>query len=270
MGRLVSIVLLVLVIALFPPATLAVVSNNAVPGDSTYPIKRGLEDIIFAVASLNPTMRAWFAAARSDRRFQEVTILIAQGKKASDTLNELVEQAQIAANQIDQVSDPAQKEKLINQLSDSIDKYDVGLTQMSQTYELADDAGTQAVTDQTWQQPAVTPAVATPQPSARSIVRPSASPVPAASQDSPTPKPIVSSPPSVPALPQTPTDIQKAKEELEKIKEKINRKLEQDQEDQGSRNNKPGDRENGKEDRTNKIKQGDHDNQKKRGDNFGR
>lgn len=262
MGRLVGIVLLILVIALFPPATLAVVSNNAVPGDATYPIKRGLEDIIFAMASVNPAMRAWFAAARSDRRFQEVTLLLAQGKQAGDTLNELVKQAQIAANQIDQVSDPAQKATLLSQLSDSIDKYDAGLAQMSQTYEPLDDAGAQVAIDQTWQQLAVTPATVTPQPSVRSMVRPSVSPVPLVAQDSPTPEPTVSSPPSVPALPQTPTDIQKAKEELEKIKEKINRKLEQDQEDQGGHNNKPDDQGNGKEG-TGKIK-GDRDNQKKK------
>ena len=41
MIKLLSIICLVLAIVLFPPAALALVSNNAVPGDATYPIKSG-------------------------------------------------------------------------------------------------------------------------------------------------------------------------------------------------------------------------------------
>lgn len=133
MVRLLSIATLILVIVLSPPAALAVVSNNAVPGDATYPIKRGMEDAIYTVASLNPVTKAWFAKARSDRRFQEITVLLTQGKKASQTLDELVKQTQTAADQIDKVSDSTQKAKLINQLSDSISKYNEGLAQTSKT-----------------------------------------------------------------------------------------------------------------------------------------
>lgn len=132
MVKLLSIISLILALVFFPPAVLAVISNNAIPGDSTYPIKRGLEDIIYAVASLNPNTKALFAKARSDRRFQEVTTLLTQGKDANNTLSELVTQTQAAADQINQVSDSNQKGKLISQLSDSITKYDQGLSQVSQ------------------------------------------------------------------------------------------------------------------------------------------
>lgn len=131
MIKLLSIISIILAIVLFPPATLAVISNNAVPGDSTYPIKRSLEDVIFAVASINPTTKAWFAAARSDRRFKELTVLITQGKGATETLNELVEQTQVAASQIAQVTDEEEKAKLIEQLQVSIEKYDQGLQQFA-------------------------------------------------------------------------------------------------------------------------------------------
>ena len=70
MIRLLSILTIILAIILFPPATLAVLSNNAVPGDAAYPIKRTLEDVIYAAASINPTSKAWFSAARSDRRYR--------------------------------------------------------------------------------------------------------------------------------------------------------------------------------------------------------
>lgn len=131
MAKLLGIISLILAIVLFPPASLAVISNNAVPGDLAYPIKRFLEDGIYAVASFNPTTKAWFSAARSDRRFQEVAALIIQGKQAKETLNELVTQADIAASQINQITDQKQKEQLINQLSQSIKKYDQGLQQLT-------------------------------------------------------------------------------------------------------------------------------------------
>lgn len=131
MVKLLSTISLILALVLFPPAALALVSNNAVPGDVTYPIKRSLEDIIFAIASINPTARAWFAKARSDRRFKEVEVLITQGKQAGNTLNELVEQTQVAASQIAQVTDQAQRTELIEQLSGSIEKYDQGLKQFT-------------------------------------------------------------------------------------------------------------------------------------------
>lgn len=131
MVKILSTIVLILSIILFPPAALALVSNNAVPGDATYPVKRVLEDGIYAVASLNPTTKSWFAKARSDRRFKEFTTLITQGKKASDTLNELVSQTDIAASEIQKINDPARKQELIDQLLDSIQKYDQGLEQAS-------------------------------------------------------------------------------------------------------------------------------------------
>ena len=131
MVRLFTVISLILALVLFPPATLALISNNAVPGDATYPIKRSLEDIIFAIASANPVSKAWFAAARSDRRFKELKTLVAQGKKTSETLNELVEQTNVAASQIALVTNSTEKAKLIEQLSQSIDKYDQALIQFT-------------------------------------------------------------------------------------------------------------------------------------------
>lgn len=249
MGKLLGIISLILALVLFPPATLAVVSNNAIPGDTTYPIKRGLEDVIFAVASLNPATKAWFAAARSDRRFTEVSALVAQGKKASETLNELVEQTQIAAIQIDKVSDPIQKEKLIKQLADSIYKYDVGLSQIStqkketRPVAIAQPLPTRIISETT----PVPVSIATTEPlvpqstdsainqlpasSLSPTARPQASQVPQSPivQSSPTPVPtasslpsprVIPSPASVPS-PSEDSDIDKARDALEKIKKKL-------------------------------------------------
>lgn len=214
MTRLLTIISLILALVLFPPAALAVISNNAVPGDSTYPIKRSLEDIIFAVASVNPVTKAWFAAARSDRRFTEFKALVAQGKKGAETLNELVEQTNIAASQIAQVTDPAEKAKLIEQLSANIDKYDQGLQQLTvSSSDLVSDNNSNP-------QPAVLPRASV-IPSARTNTQPTpiqsgptASPVvqPTPIESRPTAQPAnQSSPrPSAPTIPtstQTPTPI---------------------------------------------------------------
>lgn len=129
--KLLSTVILILAIILFPPATLALVSNDAVPGDATYSIKRFLEDGIYTVASLNSVSKAWFSAARSDRRFKELSTLILQGKSASNSLNELVAQTDIAAEEIKKVEDPVKKQQLITQLSQSIDKYSQKLDEIN-------------------------------------------------------------------------------------------------------------------------------------------
>lgn len=133
MVKIISILVLVLTVILFPPAALALISNNAVPGDATYPIKRTLEDGIFAVVSLNSVTKAWFAKARSDRRFKEITILADQDKDVSKTLNELIDQTDAAAKDITKIEGGFQKKRLLDQLSQSIQKYDKGLQEISKT-----------------------------------------------------------------------------------------------------------------------------------------
>lgn len=193
MTRLLGVIILVLALVFFPPAALAVVSNNAVPGDSTYPIKRGLEDVIYAVASLNPNTKALFAKARSDRRFQEITVLLTQGKQVSKTLNELLEQTRAAADQIDRVSNLTQKGKLISQLSDSITKYDQGLSQVPQ-----------------------------PRPQASPTVQPSVS------TQTPTPAPsIAPNPTPNPELERTREELEKIRKRLEELERQMQQQSQQ-------------------------------------------
>lgn len=133
MAKLLTVLSLILIIVLFPPAALALISNNAVPGDAVYPIKRKLEDGILLVASVNPATRAWFSTSRADRRFNEAKTLIAQGKTgAGETLDELVSQAAVAAQEIQQIQDTGQKEQLKQQFVQSIQEYNQGLGQIQQ------------------------------------------------------------------------------------------------------------------------------------------
>lgn len=211
--RLLSIISLILALVLFPPASLALVSNNAVPGDVTYPIKRTLEDGIYAIASLNPITRAWFSAARSDRRFKEFSTLITQGKSASNTLNELVVQTEVAASEIKKINDPIRRQQLLNQLSQSIDKYDQKLEEISQPAPtLAQPSPTPAVTPSPTRTspPAITPKpTVLPQPTPRpqETPRPSVTPAP--------------TPTSATTPPVDPEEAEEARRKLEEIKKRL-------------------------------------------------
>lgn len=127
MARFFSVLTLLVALLLFPPSTLALISNNAVPGDVTYPIKRKLEDFILLVASVHPTTKAWFSVEQSNRRYKEVAILLDKGTHVSQSINELVAQTNAAVVEINLVQDPVRKKELIKQLSTSISKYEQGL-----------------------------------------------------------------------------------------------------------------------------------------------
>jgi len=160
-----SILSIILAIVLFPPATLALISNNSVPGETTYPIKRILEDGIVKLASITPVTRAWFSVERSNRRFDETTVLIAKGSSFSKTLDELVDQTEVAANEVTKVDSPTQKQELLTKLSESIKKYDEGLVKVQQ--QISNESAKEIATLPTRQQTAVTKAPVLPSPTAK-------------------------------------------------------------------------------------------------------
>lgn len=128
MARILALLSITIALVLFPPAALALVSNNAVPGDATYIVKRKLEDGILLLASITPQTKAWFSVERSNRRFKEAAVLLTKNDQASTTLAELVDQTSAAAVAVTQVTDPVKKQELIEQLSQSIDQYNEGLS----------------------------------------------------------------------------------------------------------------------------------------------
>lgn len=241
MSKLLSIVILVLSLLLFPPATLALISNNAVPGDATYPIKRVLEDGIYAIVSLHPVTKAWFSAARTDRRFRELTILLSQGKQAKQTLSELVIQTEVAANQIAQITNQGQKEQLISQLSKSIEKYDESLKEVSKNLQSPVPTPT----------PTPQPMVASPQPTTtpRPTIFPSPKETPTPQSSlipSPTPLPT----PSPSPIPQpSQDDIDEARDKLEEIKKKLEKEKKKIQKQQKENNEKDKDQDKKKDKR---------------------
>lgn len=128
MVKLLSTILLILTVFLGPPATLAVISNDAVPGEPTYLIKRKLEDAIVLAASISPQTKAWFSANRSERRFKEVNKLLAvKSSETTNALAELVSQTNQAANELSGIKETNARERYIDDLTVSIGKYNKSL-----------------------------------------------------------------------------------------------------------------------------------------------
>lgn len=126
MARFLGVALIVLMILLAPPSVLALISNSAVPGDKTYPIKRALEAGILVVASVNPSLKAAFTVERSNRRFLEAKTLIDLGKNenVTESLGELVSQTKDAAKEVTKVPASSNKKKLVSKLKDQVKSYD--------------------------------------------------------------------------------------------------------------------------------------------------
>lgn len=109
-------------IALFAPLTaLILISQNSIPGDGTYFIKRGLEDGILAAASVNPTTRAIFRTDLANRRFDEAEkLLLAQNTSG---LNDFVDEVSSAKQEIEALDNSLKKTQLQQQLDAKITNY---------------------------------------------------------------------------------------------------------------------------------------------------
>jgi len=130
MWSILSKALAILIIILLIPTSLVFASQDAIPGDTTYPIKRGLENVISSVYSVNSSTRAVYKKDLSQRRFMEAVTLIKKGdEKSTKSLTELVAQTQDAADSLDQVQDPVLKKQYRQNLAQKINEYKIVLKQ---------------------------------------------------------------------------------------------------------------------------------------------
>lgn len=239
MPKLLSIIVLIFSIVLFPPSVLAVISNNAVPGDSTYPIKRSLEDIIYATLSLHPVTKAWFSAARSERRFKEVKILVTSGRSSRDSLQELVIQTDIAAKQIQKVQDPQKKKELISNLKESIEKYDQGLLEIQGSYEKY----YQRIKEEAKILETIPP------PPAPSPTQPPVEATPVPNSVTPASSTVDTTPPELKNIGNTREGLEAIKKDLEKEKEALEKKKLHQKEEKDEREDRKEDSDKDKEER---------------------
>lgn len=115
---------------LFAPFTLLILlSQNTVPGDLFYPVKRGLEGIILTAASASPATRVAFRTDLTERRFKEAEKLLL-AKADTSALDSFILEVQSTQTEIDALSNVLENQQSSEKLIAKIDDYQVKLTQI--------------------------------------------------------------------------------------------------------------------------------------------
>ncbi|MEX2012783.1 MAG: DUF5667 domain-containing protein [Candidatus Levyibacteriota bacterium] len=243
-------------VALFiltPAFFIAMFSQNALPGDFLYPVKRGIENTLIAAASVNPATKAVLLADISDRRFTEAdTLLLSQAN--IEPLNDLIAQVESSEVAIDNVSDPKKQEELTAKVIAQIEDYQAKLTSTAAKIESSPSPFAQTPT-QTQAQTAVqispspTQAITT-APVVTSTLTPTQTQITSAPQQgtttaAPTPTQQVSlvtaSPPAAtPLIGEQKKQVEEAVEVTKLKLEKVKKDLEEKREERKSKENQGG------------------------------
>lgn len=116
----------VILFALLPVTVLIFLSQDTIPGDFFYPVKRGMENVVLAAASVSPVTKAAFRTDLTTRRFDEAEklLLASSGSLASNGLNDFVTEIQVAQNEVFAISDPVKKQELQQKIQTSVIDYE--------------------------------------------------------------------------------------------------------------------------------------------------
>ena len=265
-------VLWVVFLVLTPLTFIGILSQNSIPGDFLYSVKRGYEGTALAFASLVPETKASYTTSLATVRFTEAEKLLLTN---SDTqgLATLVEQVQTAQDNVAAVQSSPQKEELEQKLIASIDTYQASLLKVQQQIasNVSSQPGTQAAPTQTTQintNQTIQTTTPTNTQQAQTVL-PTSTPAQSSSQttqltQTPTPTTIqeetitttpiiIETPPTTPTTTQiappagtpitTPEsrakideEIEKTKERLDEIRKKVKSQRDQNQEENSNRN----------------------------------
>lgn len=116
----------IILFALLPFSVLAFLSQNTVPGDLFYPVKRGLENVILVASSVHPATKVAFRTDLTERRFKEAEqLLVLQGQTTA--LTEFVSDVQIVEEELLNLSSFEDKKEASEKLIAKIDEYETKL-----------------------------------------------------------------------------------------------------------------------------------------------
>lgn len=233
----------VALIFLAPVALLIFLSQDTIPGDLFYPIKRGMEGVVLAAASVNPATRVAFRTDLTQKRFNEAEKLLlasagfseglVQSGQATKALDSLVNEVATAQEEVSSLSNSQNRTELTEKLIDKIDEYQNKLAKVqaqtpSPTNTPVPTSPPQQPQATTVPSPTTTP-VAT-QPPSQPLTSPTEPTITAQSTIQPTPT-LVEVQPSPTAVPIAPpgtvgTAIDDTQKKLEEIKRRLKEKQE--------------------------------------------
>lgn len=106
-----------------PITVLIFLSQDSIPGNLFYPVKRSLENVILAAASVSPATRAAFRTDLTTKRFDEAEKLLL-GSSGNNGLKDFVTEIQAAQNEVSAISDPIKQKELQQKVQTSIKDYE--------------------------------------------------------------------------------------------------------------------------------------------------
>lgn len=122
--------------ALLPLTVIILLSQNTVPGDLFYPMKRGMEDVILAAASVNPSTQVAFRTDLTEKRFQEAQQLLVS-KADTTAFTDFVDQVSTTQQDVSNLSNQQEKIQASEKLIAKIDQYQAQLAQVQTQVQIA-------------------------------------------------------------------------------------------------------------------------------------
>ncbi len=184
----------IILFALLPLTVLIFLSQNTIPGDLFYPVKRSLENVILAAASVNPATKAAFRTDLTETRFKEAQSLVVSKSNASG-LTTFIDEVQTAQLEVTNLTNNTEKQKAEEKLLVKIDQYQNSLS----TLEVKTQQNIIAYSPQENVLPTATPPPAVESPTVTSVQVQTTQKIPSPTPTiipSPTPPVIITSQPS--------------------------------------------------------------------------
>lgn len=112
-----------------PITVLIFLSQDSLPGDNFYPIKRGLENVILAAASVNPATRAAFRTDLTEARFKEAQSLVIAKANAGGLVS-FADDVQAVQLEVTSLANDTERAKAEEKLLVKIDQYQNSLSNL--------------------------------------------------------------------------------------------------------------------------------------------
>jgi len=226
------------------PTTLILVSWNAVPGDSTYKIKTGLEQVILG-ATPSSNLKSSLQTKYTKKRFDEVQKVL-DTSHASESLNNFNDQLVASENSVKEIKDVEEKKNQTQKLISTLENISQEIEQKEQTFQTNQIASTSQNTinnTNTTRAVTITSAIAT--------IKPTINNTPTGVI---TIKPTQSSPATISSSSDIPSQLSKTKEKIDETIKELKKSQEQEQNNNKDKNINNSDRQNDQEQfNTNKI-----------------